>query len=155
MIFRTAIFSFLALGLSAAKAQEINPADPQSVVSALQDLGYRAALTTDDIGDPLIESATAGVEYSIYFYGCVDNADCEDMHFLVGLDFEDGMDVDTIQSWNKTSLIGTAYLDDEQDPFLGFYLVTTGGVKRETFEEAIELWSQSVGFFLDHTGFNQ
>ncbi|MEM6748591.1 MAG: YbjN domain-containing protein [Pseudomonadota bacterium] len=154
-MFRIAVCSLLVLGSVQAAAQEVNPADPEGVVTALQDLGYRASLETDGVGDPMIRTATSGVEYNIYFYGCTNNSDCEDMRFLAGLDLKQGIDDETIRAWNESSLIGTAYVDDEQDPFLGFYVVTTGGVSKETFEEAVDLWSRSLGRFLEHTGFNQ
>ena len=72
----------------AASAQSVSAHDPQSVVSTLQDMGYRATLDTDSGGDPKVLSALNGINFSIYFYGCQDNAACRDLQFSSGFEVE-------------------------------------------------------------------
>ena len=58
------------LGASAAQAQTVSAANPQSIAAALQSAGYRAELTRDNEGDPLIKSSSSGTDFLVVFYAC-------------------------------------------------------------------------------------
>lgn len=66
----------LAFGGS-AQAETVSAANPASVVKVLQDKGYRAELTKDDSGAPMIRSASSDTAFLVLFYGCTDNKNCE------------------------------------------------------------------------------
>lgn len=56
--------------------------DPQSVVQALQAEGYKAALgKSSQTGNPKIESAASGYNYTIYFYECEQGRQCGSLQF--------------------------------------------------------------------------
>ena len=46
------------------QAQTVHAGDPPSIVAALQSAGYKAELTKDDSGDPLVSSASSGTASS-------------------------------------------------------------------------------------------
>ena len=135
-------------------AQTISAADPQSIVSALQTLGYKATFERDSEGDPQIESMIDGTGYTIWFYGCDDTGqNCDSVNLQAGFDLESGSSLETMNAWNTTKLVGTASLDDEKDPWLGYFVVTETGVSPEVFERILLRWEKAVSEFKDHIKF--
>ena len=52
-------------------------ADPQSLVDEIKALGHDARLDPCESGRPRIRSRIVGVDYSLAFYGCLDDmTDC-------------------------------------------------------------------------------
>ena len=131
----------------------VDAAEPQTIVDALQTLGYRAQLGTDDNGDPQIQSTIDGSNYTIWFYGCANGAACTGISFSIAFDLPDGTDLETVNLWNRERIMGRAYLDDEQDPYLDHFIVTFGGIEGETFDHIVANWSTSVADFKDRIGF--
>lgn len=136
-----------------AAAQTIGAADPKGVVAAMQAAGYRAQLTTDGAGDPKIDSSAEGVNYSLYFYGCSGGANCTALLFQAGFDLVDGTDLQTTNVWNKDRLIGAAWLDHEDDPFIEHYVTTIGGLTPANFTEVLRMWSVAIADFKTHIDF--
>lgn len=131
----------------------MDAAEPQTIVDALQTLGYRAQLGADDNGDPQIQSTIDGSNYTIWFYGCANGAACTGISFSIAFDLPDGTDLETVNLWNRERIMGRAYLDDEQDPYLDHFIVTFGGIEGETFDHIVANWSTSVADFKDRIGF--
>ena len=148
-----AALACLAITAAPAYAQTdmISATNPDAVAAALQEMGYRAEMDTDGIGDPLIRSAAEGVNYRIYFFGCSDNADCDSLMFSAGFDLTNGMGVTAINDWNSDAVITRGYLDDEDDPYLEMYLLTGrgDGIPADVFEAAVGEWNQSLARFQD------
>ncbi|HGG05074.1 MAG TPA: YbjN domain-containing protein, partial [Aliiroseovarius sp.] len=72
----------LALGLAApAAAQQVLASNPQSVVDYFFQAGVPAQLTTDSVGDPLVEFRVDADTYQVFFYDCTDNSDCLALQF--------------------------------------------------------------------------
>ena len=46
-----------------AQAEAVKATRPQSIVSAMQNAGYKASLDKDSTGDPLINSASSGSNF--------------------------------------------------------------------------------------------
>ncbi len=128
----------------------ISAADPQTIIDLLQSKGFRASLTTDSYGDPQIETAAEGVDYTVDFYGCTDGANCDSVLFTVGFNMDDGTTYEYINEWNKTHAIAGAYVDEEMDPFLDMYVLTKSGVPSETFDAAIDEWTMTLSEFIDY-----
>jgi hypothetical protein len=135
-------------------SQTVTAADPPGVVSALQGFGYKATLETDSAGDPVIRSATEGRNFSIWFYGCNDaGADCNGLNFSSGFDLDTGTTLEVVNDWNSTKLVGYAYLDEEMDPYLTYFVITEGGISLALFEEVMARWSRSIADFKDLVNF--
>ena len=47
----------------------LDAADPQGIMEWVQEQGYRAQMTTDSVGDPMITSGAQGAAFDIMFYG--------------------------------------------------------------------------------------
>jgi len=139
----------------ASAAQEVaavSAADPDSVLRALQTLGFGGTRTADSYGDPMIESAAEGVEFNILFYGCEDNADCTVIQFRAGFDLEEGTTLAAVNDWNAARIFGKAFLDEENDPFVEMALEMGRSMPFETFA-ANHDWRRTVLVgFQEHIG---
>lgn len=143
----------LAVGLMAlplSHAQEVvSAANPAQLATIIQDLGYKAKQDVDDIGDPIIYSGIGGTDFSIQFYGCDEstNDQCRVLLFRVGYDLPDGTNLKAVNEWNEQALVGRAYLDNEDDPWLEWAVNTFGGVTRQSFEDTYDWWEVALTNF--------
>jgi hypothetical protein len=147
----------LALLMTSAPAfaqDMVSAADPDGIIAALQDAGYKAQMDSADDGDPLIRSAADGTNFRIWFYGCNgNNAECTGMNFSAGFDLPDGTTADVIDNWNDSQLLGYGNLDDENDPYLNYFVVTNGGISKEAFASVLSRWETSIADYKKHIGF--
>lgn len=151
-----AVLGLLTAGAGAAAwgAEILDASDPARLSAVIQDLGYRARLDVDNVGDPLIHSSVSGTDFAIIFYGCDEQTHdaCDFLLFKVGYDLASGSSLDAVNQWNATQLIGRAYLDEVDDPWLEMPLVLARGVSRGNFEAMFEWWETSVSAFELHIG---
>ena len=83
-------FNFLVLAVSAivaefagtANASNVTSFDPQSIVLALQNAGYKAVLGKMDDGDPVIDTASDGNSIRIALTDCTSHKSCGTSEFL-------------------------------------------------------------------------
>ncbi|GGW25948.1 hypothetical protein GCM10011452_12510 [Gemmobacter lanyuensis] len=130
----------------------LSAADPQGLADALQGLGYKAQLATDDKGDPRIDSAADGANFSIWFYGCTNGKDCGSIQFSAGFDTPDGVDVAVLNEWNHSTRFGKAYADTTGDPHVELDVNTTGMLTPENFANTVGIWTQVLSDFQRHIG---
>ena len=144
----------LALSLGAEAQTIVSAENPEELASVIRDLGFQAKLEKDNVGDPVIRSSSGGVDFRIYFYECKSNKRCKSLHFSVGYDLADGSTLDAVHQWNADKRFASAYLDDENDPFLQMDINTEGGITQENFEKSIDLWQSLKGEFEEFIDFN-
>ena len=144
-----------AMSAAPASGNLILASDPQGVATAMQGLGYTATLGTDNAGDPTISGDIEGVNYNVYFYGCQEHANCQWLIFSAGFDLPNGSTPQVINDWNTNNLVGQAYLDNEQDPFLNYFVTTTGGLTQENFADVVDWWKVAMGNFETAVGFQK
>jgi hypothetical protein len=128
----------------------IDATSPQAIANLMQQAGYRAVVTTDNIGDPKIESSAAGADFSIYFYGCENGQNCLSVQFSSGYDMPNGVSLQLINDWNATKRFSFAYLDNENDPFLNYDVNLYAGVSEQNFLESLSLWDTILADFHTH-----
>lgn len=126
---------------------------PEQLVQILQNLGYRAVQKTDSQGDPMIESKIAGVPTTVFFYGCSNNANCQQIQFRAAFDTGGKGSPAQMASWNKDRLFGVASLDDDFDPVVEMVHNMHGGVSRANFEDTVDWWDVVLNQFKDHIDF--
>ena len=126
----------------------------RDLVALLRDEGYRAKLSNDDYGDPLIESSVGGSTFRIEFYNCDLGTPgyCEDVMFRIGYALATEIDLESINSWNEERRFSRAWRDGEGDPILEQDLDFAGGITPTHILGAVRLWEQSVGDFEEHIG---
>jgi hypothetical protein len=128
----------------------VDASSPQAIANLMQQAGYRAVLTTDNVGDPKIESSAAGADFSIYFYGCENGANCLSLQYTSGYDLPNGASLGLINDWNGTKRFGFAYLDNENDPFLNYDVNMSYGVSEQNFLDSLSLWDTILADFHAH-----
>lgn len=152
--------SVLALGLAAvanltfagiAQAQMVTASDPASVAKVLQANGYRAEVTKDDSGDPMIKSASSGTNFLVLFYGCTNNADCATVQFFAGYADAENGSVSALNEWNAKNRFGRAYLSDKGAARLEMDVdLDDGGMSTALFEDNLEFWVAIMASFEKH-----
>jgi opacity protein-like surface antigen len=136
----------LAATGSAASAANVCPAnhvcasDPASVVRALQEAGYKAQLGTDNGGDPKIDSAAGGYDFTVYFYNCTDNKDCGSLRFATLFENDGTNTPELANAWNKAKRFAQMSAQDNGSLLLAYDVTTVGGLNQANFADAIDWW---------------
>lgn len=133
-----------------AGAQTMSAASPETIVQGLQALGYSAKLETDNEGDPKISSSAAGVNFTIYFYGCSANANCQDLSFSSGFDLDTPTTAASMNEWNQTELLGKASIDDEGDPYIRHFVAGFQDVSPAMMDRLMYRWTAALGEFTEY-----
>ena len=144
------------LGASATLAEPVPDGGMTAaeVAKVLHDKGYRAEITTDSVGDPLIESGVDGTHFSVYFYGCEGEVPrCNSIQLMAAFDLEEGLSLERINLWNREHRFGRGYLDDESDPFVEMDLDVEFGFSTEALANNLDTWSSVLPGFKEFIGF--
>ena len=149
-----ALGGLAALALSSpAVAADVEAQDPATVVVAMQQAGYRAQLTTDDVGDPLIRSSSGGSDFLVYFYNCTDNTDCRTIQFYAGYSEPNTATIQTMNDWNKDNRFGRVYYGDDGIARIEMDLdLDDGGMSQALFEDNLEYWALVMAKFQAFVG---
>jgi len=73
-----AVFGFASM----ANAANVTSINPQSIILALQNAGYKAIMSKTDSGDPLIETASDGNTIMIVMTDCIEHKACPTTEFV-------------------------------------------------------------------------
>lgn len=119
--------------------------NPRTVADALARAGYKASISTDDEGDPLIRSAASGYNFSVVFYGCQTGKACDALRFQVVFEDDGKNSAALANSWNvKKRFIHLAALED--GGLSATYDVTTrGGLTQANFADVVDWWDVMLG----------
>lgn len=135
----------------AAQAQMVAAKSPASLVSALQDAGYRAELTKDSVGDPLIKSASSGSRFTISFYGCTDGADCSSIQFYAGWTEATHCSLEAMNTFSQKYRFVTPQVDADKDCVIQYDLdLDEGGMSKALFLDTLEFWTDTMSTFKDY-----
>jgi hypothetical protein len=141
----------LALG-GAAHAEAITATSPQSIVTAMQNAGYKAALEKDSTGDPLIKSSSGGSNFSVFFFGCTKNVDCRTIQFFAGYS-DRKPTLSQMNDWNAKKRFARAYIADNGNARIEMDVdLDDGGMSTKLFEDNLEFWVAVMGAFEKHLG---
>jgi hypothetical protein len=134
-----------------AQAQMVRAQDPSSVVRALQGAGYKAEVTKDDTGDPLIRSTSSGSNFAIFFFGCTKNVDCTTIQFFAGYDRDKSPTLSQMNDWNSRKRFARAYISDKGAARIEMDVdIDDGGISTKLFEDNLEFWVLLMSQFEKH-----
>lgn len=140
-ILATGLMSMVALGFShAASGQLVDATDPFSIMKLIQEDGYQARLETDSTGDPMITGRLGSANWSMYFYGCENNRDCNSVSLSSGFDLADGLSAESANAFNYEWRWASVELDEENDPFLRMDINLIYGVSEDNFRDSFDTW---------------
>jgi hypothetical protein len=136
----SAVLAGSAMG-SAAHADEVRSDDPASLARVLQAMGYRAEMTKDNSGDPMIKSTASGSEFAILFYGCKSNRNCTTVQFFGGFKDPDNGSLSALNKWNADNRFGRAYQADSGSARIEYDLdLDMGGMSAALFRDNVEVF---------------
>jgi len=143
--------AFAALALSAgASAETVVATNPQTIMTAMQNAGYKAALTKDSTGDPMINSSSGGSSFSVFFFGCTKNVDCRTIQFYAGYT-DRKPTLSMMNDWNSKKRFARAYMADNGAARIEMDVdLDDGGVSTKLFEDNLEFWVAIMGAFEKH-----
>jgi hypothetical protein len=138
-----------------ARAKEADAApdfrDPAVFAEVLRDIGYKAKFKPDD-ERPEIESRAEGLNFSVFFYGCEAQREC-DVAILTASWTYDGGDkaIEALNFWNGDRYAGRAWLGESRD-WIGLDrpLNLLAGYSRKGMESEIEWWASTMTDFRDY-----
>ena len=148
------VASLLVLAPLSTNAQELVFAeDPQIIAALVEDNGFPAEITVDNVGDPMILSAAHGYDFQILFYDCIDNIDCQALQFSASFDMVNGMSLTRAHDFNKERRWAKIYLNDENDPIVEMDYNLRGGVSADNFNDTLDWWQLMMGEFISYIDF--
>jgi len=125
-----------------AMADEVRSDDPSSLVRAMQAGGYRAELTKDNSGDPMIKSSASGSDFAILFYGCKSNRNCTTIQFFAGFKDPDNGSLSALNKWNNDNRFGRAYQSDSGSARIEYDLdLDVGGMSQALFRDNLDVFA--------------
>ncbi len=145
--------STFALPVAAqAPPSTVSAADPEGMASVLRYAGYPAKLTTDDYGDPQIDTEFSGWDGAIMFYGCDEDSHtgCDSIELRVGFDREEPMTLELLNEVSTSRYIA-AFLDDEGDPWINWDIITGNGegIPAPVFMQSVKEFASGVEYAAD------
>lgn len=127
---------------------------PQSIADALQAAGYKAKVTKDDTGDPMVSSSAAGYNFDIFFYGCDKALQCDSLQFRVSFTKDDVSTPQLANLWNQSKRFSQAYIDSKGQFTMTYDVTTQGGLNQKNAADVIDWWATMLGnlatFFKEH-----
>ncbi|MCH8168505.1 MAG: YbjN domain-containing protein [Proteobacteria bacterium] len=142
----------LAAPAAGAGAEEtIDATDPAQILALVQGYG-EAALTTDNLGDPLIEGRIGEKDYELFFYGCTEGRGCKSLMFRAIWEAEELTD-EMMANWNREKRFGKAYLDQDANANVEMSVNLHGGVSQANLDDTIDWWRLVLSQFADYFDF--
>jgi hypothetical protein len=117
------------------------------VAKWLQNAGYKAELSTDKGGDPLIKTAAQGVNFTVYFYDCTEKPRCKAIQFSAGFDLKVPLTAAKINEWNRNNRYLKAYIDDEGDPHVEYDVNVNAGRTKAGLDDDFAVWTSMIDDF--------
>ncbi|UWQ33100.1 YbjN domain-containing protein [Leisingera sp. M527] len=129
----------------AAAAQNVVAKTGDSVAGFFKDEGAKVEVTTDSVGDPNLKVEYYGNDFSVYYYGCDNNTNCEAIQFFSGYQTDGSVRLSKINEWNNENRFARGYVSEEgsarieMDVFLG-----KKGMSPDDFAEAVGIWNRAM-----------
>lgn len=121
--------------------------NPQTIVNAMQEAGYRAKLSKDKEGDPTISSAAAGYDFDVFFYGCEKGVQCDSLQFEMSFVAEDDNTAEYANRWNMGKRFMRASVNDKKELYLRYDVSTIGGLNKTNFADVLDWWETMSSSF--------
>lgn len=140
--------------LSVNAQDMVNANDPERVADLIRDIGYRANIGEDSVGDPLISSSAHGYDFDVFFHGCdEDGLDCRSLRFYTRFDMVDGISLTRVHEYNLEKRWVKVYTNDESDPVVEMDYNLYGGVSVENFNDTFDWWLIQMEDFIEYIEF--
>lgn len=152
---RKSLFGAAALAAlfacSTAIAAPVTASDPDTVVAALQNSGYKAKLTTDKDGDAWVETASEGNDIRIAFLSCNNKKSCTQLEFLAFWDCDKEVKrCETLSNtWNSEEVFSHTIMIENKIAMYRHLLLDEGGASEALFIKNFEFFSRDAAGLMD------
>jgi hypothetical protein len=147
-LFTASTLTALSLS-SAAMAGQVLASDPQTLVNFFFDNGYPAQVTSDSVGDPMIEFRNNGSKEVLFFYDCDNNKDCLSLQFYSGYELDTPVSYEKLNEWNSGDRRFTrAYRTEDGAARIEMDIATSAdGMSDRDFADLLKLWLDRMDEF--------
>lgn len=115
--------------------------DPEAIQRVMLDAGYRAELTTDNNGYPLIISESSRSQFWVTFLDCDNPAGCLGVELYVGYTITSKPTADALNNFNASFRYVRAYVSGDIVAMAMDVLMQNDGIDPATFLEYMRLWT--------------
>ena len=146
MLKHLAFLAAFASAPLAAQTGTVSASDPAGLVALFEAAGYSPELSTDSYDDPLITLELDGAFIDVIFYGCSeeDHTGCDAIQFSAGFDAPDGITPQTALEISSKFRFASVSLDDENDPFIRWDVVTGDGIPAGVMLQSLRLFEDTL-----------
>ncbi|MEW2912552.1 YbjN domain-containing protein [Leisingera sp. JC11] len=133
---------------AAAMAENVVAKTGDSVANFFKDEGANVEVTTDSVGDPNLKVEYYGNDFSVYYYGCDNNTNCEAIQFFSGYQTDGSVRLSKINEWNTNNRFARAYVSAEGSARIEMdVLLGNKGMSPDDFADAVGIWNRAVQDF--------
>ncbi|WP_083095936.1 YbjN domain-containing protein [Pseudophaeobacter leonis] len=146
--------AILAVSPVASQAETLTARTSSSIEGFFLNEGAEVEVLEDNVGDPQLEVDYYGTEFTVFYYGCDNGADCDSIQFYSGYAMGGSVRLKTLNEYNAEKRWVRAYVAEdgavklEMDVFLG-----KDGVSADDFATMVSLWSRHMADFEGVIGF--
>jgi hypothetical protein len=144
--------ALIATQAQAYKVEEGGITAPE-VAKVLEAKGYKAAVKTDDDGDPEVESTVDGTDLVIFFYGCNHGPRCPSITFQSDFDSSHPTSLDDANSWNADKRFIKAWLNTDKVLYGEMDVDVSHGFTTENLAEYVDTWADFLPEFKKRFGY--
>lgn len=140
---------------AAAMAGNVVAKTGESVANFFKDEGATVEVTTDSVGDPNLKVEYYGNDFSVYYYGCSGNTDCEAIQFFSGYQTDGSVRLSKINEWNTNNRFARAYVSEEGSARIEMdVLLGDDGMTPDDFADAVGIWNRAMQDFEEFIDWN-
>lgn len=134
-----------AMATGAFAQDRIRAQDPSTLEAFLFDEGYPSKTGTDSYGDPAIQFRIGEQPFTITFWGCTNNTNCQWIRVASWFSISENVGADFVNELNNKNSFATAIIDPDRD-LLFFRDELTGdtGMSRDDFRTIIKVFTDVV-----------
>ena len=147
MLARTVALLSAFCVIAAYAHADVTSRDPESIVKVMQASGYRASLGKTKSGRPMIESTASGSKFTVFFFGCRNDSECNQIQIWSGFASKVKPTFEQVNKWNQDKSFTKAMVDKDGDPELALELWLADPVSDAYFKKMLDLWDGSLGDF--------
>ena len=135
-----------------AQAQDRTPcgaglvcaSNPDAVMKAMEKAGLKPKKSTDNDGDPMIESDAATYHFQVYFYGCEQHRNCDSLRFEVAFRKEPDNTAELANKWNANQRFIHLGVKPDGRMVAAYDLAMIGGTTERNFADVLDWWKSQL-----------
>lgn len=152
---RLALASLLILAATApVRAQTglqavVDTVSVDSLAKLVQDIGYRAEVTTGKDGKQRVKTRIGGWNVVLSPYSCEGNGECKSIGMTCFFTDAKDKDASFANDWNQKKRFAKVYIDQDKDVNFEYDIIFTGGVTKENIRAHFDVYEDQLKDFVE------